>query len=122
MRITTLLLLILGTMSLAMAQGAGQANAPAASSESIFNQILQSMPADARVRVDSASQLRSVHQHDGVQNATTKRATTPLQDEALKQLPREVQERVQRAMVELEQDKKRRAVEFKDRAVRTKVH
>jgi hypothetical protein len=107
--------------------GSAQPNTGAGvSSESIFNQILQSMPADAKVRVDSASQLRSVQQRGGPQRTSPTKAgasaaTTSMQDEALKGLPRELQERVQRTMIELEQDKKRRAVEFKDRATRKTV-
>jgi hypothetical protein len=132
MRITTLLLLLLGILSPSVAQpsvqGSEQANGSGAmNAESIFNQILQSMPAQAKVRLDSASQARSVDQRTAVQhtnsgNGTPSLATPPMQDAALNQLPRELQERVQKTMRELEQDNQRRAVEFKDRAARTSSH
>jgi hypothetical protein len=132
MRLTTRGLLILVVVELCRAQGSAQGStnakgAPVMSSESIFNQIVQSMPADAQMRVDSASQSREAAHHDsGISKSggrgTASVATKRVADEALSQLPRELQERVQRTMVELEQDKQRRAVEFKDRAVRRAAH
>lgn len=95
------------------------AEATTVSTDAIFESILQNLPQDMKARVDSASGAKvAVHQHTDKAVNKPDAATEPgisQREDALKQLPDALRERVRKTIKEMENDQQKRAVQFKDR-------
>ena len=87
--------------------------------DEIFESILQNLPHDMKARVDSASGVKAaVHDHeDKLEDklATAIEQGKSRHEDALRQLPEDLRERVRRTMNEMENEQQKRAVQFRDR-------
>ena len=86
----------------------------------IFYSIMQTMPKDMKARVDSASAVQNSKKPDIVtERAISDNRSSSLSDNStieasLDKLPVAVRQQVLKTMIELEQDKKERMLEFKE--------
>jgi hypothetical protein len=86
----------------------------------IFNSIMQTMPKDMKARVDSASVVQNskktniVTEHVLSDDRKASFTDNSAIDVSLDKLPDAIRQQVIKTMMELEQDKKERMLEFKE--------
>lgn len=119
----TILVLGAGGAVLAQEQAGTGKNEPSA--DVIFDNIIQTLPSQARSQIDSAaasSQTTTnpeVTVQKGAHRGSAEKAAAA-KSEALEKLPESVQKRVEQAIQEIEQTKSQRTVQFKEHRQRTK--
>jgi hypothetical protein len=92
---------------------------PAKDANEIFNSILQTMPKDMKLRVDSASVIQKSQKENGKKipaqsNSEKSKLYAENKNASLDKLPDEVRQQVLKTMQEIEQQKMERMIEFKE--------
>lgn len=86
--------------------------------DQIFDHIMQSMPAELKTRLDSAAkateQTRESTHNQGAQKGDTDARKAALGD-ALDELPKDLKEKVNKAMQKIDQQGEQRVLQFKER-------
>lgn len=118
--VTTTVLFLSGTI---LAQEQAAAGGNDASAEAIFENIIQTLPHQARSQVDSAAvPSKTPRGENRIQSEVDRGAIeqSRARSEALEKLPESVQKRVEQAIHKMEQTSTERAVQFKEHRQRQK--
>ncbi|MBD3393493.1 MAG: DUF4414 domain-containing protein [Chitinivibrionales bacterium] len=96
--------------------GFAQEHGAAAGTDEIFDEIMQSLPKDAKAQVDSAKQAGATAQSgESVQTREQAAERAMDREQALEELPQELRNQVEKAIGRMESTSKKRQVEFKER-------
>jgi hypothetical protein len=83
----------------------------------IFDEIMQTLPSDMKAKVDSASTIKKENvggQTSSGALSNQKQGTVANRDDALKQLPDDVRQRVEKAISDIDVSNQDRQILFKD--------